>query len=70
MQKYTVLMNHLSDNDVNLINVAFKICVYILDDFSSILGISYEALNLWIFVVIQPFLIVIFFTLWILEKRK
>ena len=57
-----------SGND--LLDFMFKICVIVLVDIAQFLGITYEALNIILFVIIQPALISIFFVLWQLERRK
>ena len=58
------------NSGINWIDTIFRICVYILVDLADIIGISYEAINIWIFVIIQPLLIIIFFILWRKEKNK
>ena len=57
----------------NFIADAFMACVYILQVIGGSpgeFGFGYYLANLLIFVVIQPALILMFFTLWIREKRK
>lgn len=57
----------------NFIADAFMACVYILQVIGGSpgeFGFGYYLANLLIFVVIQPALILLFFTLWIREKRK
>ena len=57
----------------NFIANAFMACVYILQVIGGSpgeFGFGYYLANLLIFVVIQPALILLFFTLWIREKRK
>ena len=41
-----------SGNDV--IDYVFKLCVVLLVDLAKWLGISYEELNVWLFVIIMP----------------
>ena len=53
-----------------LLDFIFKICVIVLVDLADLLGISYEALNIILFVVIQPALILLFLVLWQIERRK
>ena len=50
--------------------IIFKVCVIFLVDLAEILGISYEAINIIIFVILQPLLIIIFLILWRKEKHK
>ena len=70
MDKYTQAINTMGESGINWIDTIFRICVYILVDLADIIGISYEAINIWIFVIIQPLLIIIFFILWRKEKNK
>ena len=70
MDKYTQAFNSMGESGVDWVDAIFKICVYILVDLAEIIGISYEAINIWIFVIIQPLLIILFFVLWRREKKK
>jgi hypothetical protein len=70
MEKYSKALNSIGESGIDWIDAIFRICVYILVDISEIIGISYEAINIWIFVIIQPALIIIFFVLWRIEKKK
>ena len=56
-----------------MINDIFNFCVYVLQVIGQVTGWGYELANIIIFVVVQPFLILLFFTLWIKsynEKRN
>ena len=70
MDKYTQALYSMGESGVGWVDTIFKICVYILVDLADLIGISYEAINIWIFVIIQPLLIIIFFVLWRKEKNK
>ena len=70
MDKYTQAFNSMGESGIGWVDTIFRVCVYILVDLSEIIGISYEAINIWIFVIIQPLLILIFFILWRKEKNK
>jgi len=70
MDKYTQAFNSMGESGVDWVDAIFKICVYILVDLADLLGISYEAINIWIFVIIQPLLITLFFVLWRREKKR
>ncbi len=70
MEKYYRAINTMGDSGVHWIDTIFSICVYILVDMADFIGISYEALNIWVFVIIQPLLIIIFFILWRKERNK
>ena len=48
-------------------NKTFKWCVDLLENLAAKLHITYEAVNIWIFVIIQP--IVFFIMLWIIYKQ-
>lgn len=51
------------------INAYFSWCVQLLYDISAGIGISYEALNVWVFVVIHPIITVIL-AWWVLRLRR
>ena len=70
MNKYIDAYNTMGNSGFEFIDFIFKICVIILVDLAEFLGLSYEALNITIFIIIQPALIVLFFILWRIEKRK
>ena len=70
LDKYTQAINTMGESGVNWIDTVFRICVYILVDLADLIGISYEALNIWVFVIIQPLLIILLFILWRREKNK
>ena len=70
MDKYTQALYSMGESGVGWVDTIFKICVYILVDLADLIGISYEAINIWIFVIIQPLLILMFFILWRREKKK
>ena len=53
-----------------MINDFFNWCVLVLEVMSQALGISYELINILIFVILQPLLILIFFYLWRRERYK
>ena len=47
-----------------ILDFIFKICVIFLVDLAKIVGISYKATDIIIFVILQPLLIIILFVLW------
>ncbi|SVB31369.1 uncharacterized protein METZ01_LOCUS184223 [marine metagenome] len=53
-----------------MIESLFNLCVYILEVIGAVTGMGYMLANLVIFVALQPALIVLFFVLWRLERRK
>lgn len=48
----------------------FNQCVWILEEIGRFTGMYYELTNLVIFVFLNPFLILLFFFLWIYERKK
>jgi hypothetical protein len=53
-----------------MVNDFFNWCVYVLEVIGSFTGVGYELANIVIFVILQPALIILFFALWIFEKKK
>ncbi len=53
-----------------MISNFFNWCVYVLEIIGDLTGMGYELANIVIFVILQPALILLFFVLWILEKKK
>ena len=53
-----------------MINDFFNWCVLVLEIMAEYTGMSYELINILIFVILQPLLIVIFFYLWRRETKK
>ena len=53
-----------------MINDIFNWCVRVLEIMAVYTGISYELINILIFVILQPLLILIFFYLWRRERHK
>ena len=51
----------MANSGIEWIDIIFNFCVRLLYDIGSILGISYDEINVWIFVVIWPFLSLIMF---------
>ena len=45
-------------------------CIQFLRDIASVTGLSYEEINVWLFIILQPSLILLFFVLWRIEKKK
>ena len=70
MNKYIDAYNSMGNSGFELIDFVFKVCVIVLVDLANLIGISYEAINIIIFVFLQPALILLFFILWRKERRK
>ena len=70
MSKYIDAYNTMGNSGFEFIDFLFKICVIVLVDLAELFGISYELINIIIFVILQPALILLFFILWIKERKK
>ena len=58
---------------IDFINWFWGVCIYILQVIGGSpgeFGLGYMLANILIFVIIQPSLILLFFILWRIEKRK
>ena len=44
----------MANSGIEWIDTIFNFCVHLLYDMANILGISYEEINVWLFVVIWP----------------
>mgnify|MGYP001463260001 FL=1 len=53
-----------------MINDFFNWCVLVLEMMAEYSGMSYELINILIFVILQPLLIMVFFYLWRRETKK
>ena len=53
-----------------MINNFFNWCVLVLEIMAGATGMSYELINILIFVILQPILILIFYYLWRRERKK
>ena len=53
-----------------MINDLFNWCVLVLEIMAEATGMSYELINILIFIILQPLLILIFFCLWIRVRKK
>jgi len=53
-----------------MVNDFFNWCVWVLEVIGNVTGMGYELANIVIFVILQPALILLFFILWRIEKRK
>ena len=70
LSKYIEAYNSMGNSGFELVDFIFKVCVFILVDLADLFGISYELINIIIFVILQPGLILLFFILWIKERKK
>ena len=53
-----------------MIDQFFNWCVWVLVTIGNVTGMGYELANIVIFVILQPALILLFFILWRIEKKK
>ena len=67
--EYLRALKTVGGSGVNWIDAIFKYCVILLVNVAKALGISYEAINIWVFIIIQPLLILILVG-WILRLRR
>ena len=44
----------MANSGIEWIDITFNICVRLLYDIGGVLGITYEEINVWLFVVIWP----------------
>ena len=67
--EYLRALKTMGGSGISWVDALFRYCVVLLVNMAKVLGISYEEINIWIFVIIQPLLIVFLF-LWVLRLRK
>ena len=51
----------MANSGIEWIDITFNFCVRLLYDIGNFLGITYEKINVWLFVVIWPILSMIMF---------
>ena len=59
----------MGNSGIEWVDAVFDFCVILLVRWAEIIGISYEEINIWLFVVIQPTISVLLF-LEILRLRR
>ena len=57
-EEYLRALTTIGDSGVYWVDEIFKLCVIFLVNLSNLIGISYEEINIWIFVIIWPLLTV------------
>ena len=55
-EEYLRALTTIGDSGVYWVDEIFKLYVIFLVDLSNLIGISYEEINIWIFVIIWPLL--------------
>lgn len=68
--EYLNAFNTMGESGIHWIDLVFKVCVIALVDLASLLGVSYEAINIWIFVIIWPILTIYIILRIIFLKHK
>ena len=53
-EQYLKALSTMGESGIGWIDGLFKLCVILLVDLADILGISYEEINIYIFVIIWP----------------
>lgn len=56
---YQRALNTIGGSGIDWIDTVFRMCVILLVDLADLLGISYEEINIWIFVIIWPALTIL-----------
>jgi len=54
MSEYERALSTMGDSGITWIDIIFRWCVVLLVDVAELLGISYEALNVYLFVFVFP----------------
>ena len=67
--EYFRALKTMGGSGIDWVDAIFRYCVVLLVDVARLLGISYEALNIWVFIIIQP-LIILFLLGWVLKLRR
>ena len=64
------LSSPYSNNFTGMVDWLFWTCVEILKVWGDASGLGYNLLNILIFILLQPALILLFLTLWLLERNR
>ena len=67
--EYFRALKTVGGSGINWVDAIFRYCVVLLVNVANALGISYEALNIWVFIIIQPLIILILLG-WVLKLRR
>ena len=67
--EYFRALKTVGGSGVNWIDAIFRYCVVLLVNMAKVIGISYEALNIWVFIIVQPLIILLLF-IWIIQLRR
>ena len=67
---YQRALNTVGGSGIDWVDKFFKICVIFLVDLANFLGMTYEEINIWVFVIIWPTLTMSAIIWIVLLKRK
>ena len=67
--EYFRALKTVGGSGVNWIDAIFRYCVVLLVNMAKVIGISYEALNIWVFIIVQPLIILLLF-IWVIRLRR
>ena len=67
--EYFRALKAVDGSGINWIDAIFRYCVVLLVQMAKIFGISYEALNIWVFIIVQP-LVIILLSIWVFRLRR
>ena len=67
--EYFRALKTVGGSGINWIDAIFRYGVVLLVNFAKILGISYEELNIWVFIIIHPLITLILF-IWVLSLYR
>ena len=70
ISEYVHAFNSMGESGIYWIDLVFKICVIALVNLANVIGITYEEINVWIFVIIWPTLTFYLITQNIFLKKK
>ena len=67
--EYFRALKTVGGSGVNWIDAIFRYCVVLLVNMAKVIGISYEALNIWVFIIVQPLITFPLFV-WVIRLRR
>jgi hypothetical protein len=72
MNEYLRAYNTMGDSGIEWIDILFKYGVIILVDLAKLIGITYEELNVWLFIIFLPLALFasIFLNIYLIIKIK
>ena len=68
--EYLNAFNTMGESGIYWVDLAFRFCVIALVDLARFLGVSYEEINIWIFVFIWPIVTIYMILRIIFLKQK